>query len=84
MFNEAKKVDYDEIEFDRVCKMYGMSKFVSSMNHLAECIKGSLTINDLEHDDLKLLEYIFTPDLNDGKTQSVQRWNIIKNTLSSG
>ncbi len=84
MFQEANNGKYDELEFYRICEKYGMSKFVTSMNHLADLIKGTCQFCDLNHFDMRLLDYIFSPDQNDGKSESEQRWNIIKNTLRSG
>jgi len=84
MFKEANEGRYDEIEFNRICKMYGMNTFVSSLNHLAECIKGTRLVDNLDKVDNRLINYIFASDHNDGKNLSEQRWNIIKNTLRSG
>lgn len=84
MFEEKNKGKYNRTEFDRICKLYGMDKFVVSLTHLAECIKGTRTLSDLTHADQRLLDYIFHPDTNDVIDTAEQRWNIIRNTLHSG
>ena len=82
MFRRAHVDDVDWARFDAVCKEYGFTKFMTSLEYVGKFILGGRFFFDLSGSDRKLLEDINKgPDLYSGLRGWKEKVAIARNTI---
>lgn len=81
-----RKAFYDTLdwtEFDHQCQRFGLTNFVSCMNHLADYVLGQCTYAELRAIDIRVLSDMFKPirlSSNPMKQRIEKAWGVLRSS----